>query len=257
MTTVLRPTTTVGRQRLPVAVPVAIALAWGAAIAVHITGHADAIDHDGLLGGEARPSSAAVVGYAGAWTAMVIAMMLPSAVPLVRLFAGASANQPHPRLVMSVFVCGYLAVWIVFGWLALSADAAAHQVFESLPWLDRRPGLVVAAVLAVAGAFQFSALKDACLRTCRHPAAYLLRHYRRGIPSAFRIGWRHGLFCVGCCWALMLVAFAVGMADVRWMAAFTALMTYEKVGRRGEWISRVAGFGLLGLAAAAAGSASL
>ena len=80
----------------------------------------------------------------------------------------------------------------------------------------------------LAGAFQFTALKDACLRACRNPASLIQRHYRRGTAGGFRLGARHGLFCVGCCWALMLVAFSVGVASLIWIALLTALMVHEK-----------------------------
>jgi predicted metal-binding membrane protein len=82
--------------------------------------------------------------------------------------------------------------------------------------------------------FQFSDLKDRCLRECRHPGPFLLQHYRRGAAGAFALGRRHGLFCLGCCWALMLVGFAVGVASLWWMAALTAVMVYEKTGRSGD-----------------------
>ncbi|MFN2625286.1 MAG: DUF2182 domain-containing protein, partial [Mycobacteriales bacterium] len=98
-------------------------------------------------------------------------------------------------------------------------------------------------------------LKDRCLDVCRHPAAFLLAHYRRGNREALRLGWSHGLFCLACCWALMLVAFAAGMTDLRLMAAFTALMAYEKVGRWGDAVARPAGVTLLALAAIASYSA--
>jgi predicted metal-binding membrane protein len=251
MTTTAPPSAT-PRRPLPVAIPAAIALAWAVIIAAFASGHADAIDHDALLGEGRPPTAAAVVAYAAAWIAMVAAMMLPSAVPLVRLFTGASANQPRPGLVLTIFVGGYLAVWTAFGWLALGLDGAVHAIVDTVPWLDTRPWLVAAAVLAMAGGFQFSSLKERCLRTCRHPAAYLLARYRRGGPAAFRLGWGHGLFCLGCCWALMLVAFAAGAIDLRLMAAFTALMTYEKIGRHGETVARAAGIVLLTLAAVVA-----
>ena len=105
-----------------------------------------------------------------------------------------------------------------------------------------------AATLGLAGAFQFSSLKDRCLTACRHPAAYLLRHYRRGPGAAFRLGWGHGLYCLGCCWALMLVMFAVGITDLRWMAALAALMAYEKIGRHGQAVAATAGVVALALA---------
>jgi predicted metal-binding membrane protein len=258
---------TIDRRRPPLAVPAAIALAWVTVIALHASGRAHTIDHDQLFGSGGQSghaghgghgdhggsggslSPATLVAYSAAWVAMVIAMMLPSATPLVRLFASASRTQVRPRLVVAVFVSGYVAIWSVFGWIALGLDAAVHAVVHNTPLLHERPYIVTASVLAVAGAFQFSSLKDRCLKSCRHPAAYLIAEYRRGIPAAFRIGSRHGLFCLGCCWSLMLVAFAAGMADLRWMAAFTALMTYEKIGRRGEAVAHAAGVVLLGLAA--------
>ena len=235
-------------RRVPVAVLVAITLAWAAALAAHATGNAQALDHDALLGDGTGRSLPAVAAFAGAWTVMVVAMMLPSATPLVRLFVVLSSDQPRARLAQVVFVGGYLAVWSLFGWLALTFDAAVHRAVEVWPWLDAHPSLVLAAVLAMAGAFQHSELKDRCLTACRHPAAYLLSRYRRGPLPAFRIGWHHGLFCLGCCWALMLVAFATGATDLRLMAGFTALMAYEKIGRHGELVARRAGFLLIATA---------
>lgn len=235
-------------SRVPVAAPAAIALAWLVIIGLHASGHGDALDHDALVGEQAQLSVGALAVYASAWVLMIAAMMLPSAVPLIWLFSGTSRQQARPGFVLGAFVSGYLAVWVLFGWLALGLDGVFHSSVEAAPWLDRRPQLIVAAVLALTGAFQFSALKDRCLTTCRHPAAYLLAHYRRGVPGAWKLGWSHGLFCLGCCWALMLVAFAAGMKDLRWMAAFTALMTYEKVGAHGKSVARSAGVLLLGLA---------
>lgn len=239
----------VDRPRVPPAVPVAIVLAWAVIIALHLSGHGDSVDHDALLGPDGHLEVTSVIVYAAAWITMITAMMLPSAAPLLRLFAGVARSQRRAGLVIGAFVAGYLAVWTVFGWMALGFDSAVHGAVEASPWLDERPHLVAAAVLALAGAFQFSSLKERCLNTCRHPGAYLLSHYRRGAGAALRIGWSHGLFCLGCCWALMTVAFAAGMTDLRWMAGFTALMTYEKVGRRGDAVARFAGFVLLGIAA--------
>jgi predicted metal-binding membrane protein len=241
--------TTPGRPSIPWVAPAAIALAWSVIIGLHVSGHGDALDHDALLGGRGHLTVGRIAVSATAWILMIAAMMLPSAVPLMRLFAGTSRRQPRPGPVLGAFVGGYLAVWVLFGWLALGLDGVLHTIVEATPWLDDHPRLIAAAVIALAGAFQFTALKDRCLTTCRHPAAYLLAHYRRGVPAAWKLGSGHGLFCLGCCWALMLVAFAAGMNDLRWMAAFTALMTYEKVGAHGERVARGAGVVLLGLAA--------
>jgi hypothetical protein len=147
------------------------------------------------------------------WCVMVGAMMLPSAVPLLRLFAEVSGRQARPRRLLACFAAGYLAVWALFGWAALAVDDGVHRVAHALPWLAAHPWLVGAAILGLAGAFQFSSLEDRCLTACRHPAAYPLRHYRRGPAAAYRLGWGHGLSCLGCCWALTLVMFAAGVAD--------------------------------------------
>jgi predicted metal-binding membrane protein len=239
------PTQTV--RRAPTGVIVAIVLAWAAALAARAGGHADLLDHDKLLG--AGGASLASFGvFLAAWIVMVAAMMLPSAVPLARLFRASSAHQPRPGLALAVFTSGYVVLWTAFGWAALSFDATVHRWVDALPWLSAHSTLVLASVLAAAGLFQFSALKDRCLQACRHPAAYLIAHYRRGVPAAFRLGWSHGLFCLGCCWALMLVAFASGMTDLRLMAGFTALMAYEKIGRHGVEVAQLAGVALIFLA---------
>jgi predicted metal-binding membrane protein len=108
-----------------------------------------------------------------------------------------------------------------------------HRVEDSSAWLSARPWLIPASVLALAGLFQFSSLKDRRLQECRHPGPSLLRHYRRGPGATLELGLRHGLFCLGCCWALMLLMFAVGVVNLTWMAALTALMVYEKTGQLG------------------------
>ena len=234
-------------RRAPTGVVVAIVLAWAAALAAHAGGHADLLDHDKLLGA-GRASLGSFGVFMAAWIVMVAAMMLPSAVPLARLFRASSAHQPWPGLALGVFAGGYVALWTAFGWAALCFDTTVHRSVDAWPWLSGHSTLVLASVLAGAGLFQFSALKDRCLQACRHPAAYLLAHYRRGVPAAFRLGWSHGLFCLGCCWALMLVAFATGMTDLRLMAGFTGLMAYEKVGRHGVDVARLAGVALISLA---------
>jgi hypothetical protein len=114
-------------------------------------------------------------------------------------------------------------------------DRASDEQFQAI--LDAyhgRLGGPLADLAGLAGVFQFSSLKDRCLTECRHPVAYLLRHYRRGPRAAFHLGWGHGLDCLGRCWALMLVMFSVGVADLGWMAALAGLMAYEKLGRHGK-----------------------
>ena len=168
---------------------------------------------------------------------------------MLRLFRAASASVTRPAAAFRAFVGGYLSLWGLFGAAAFVQDVGVHRVVDRTPWLGTHPWVVAGAALALAGAFQFSPLKERCLSRCRHPGAYLLRHYRRGTAAAFRLGWAHRLFCLGCCWALMLVMFGAGVANLWWMAALTALMVYEKVGRQGDQVAHLAGGVLLAVAA--------
>ena len=234
------------RVRAPRPVLLAIAAGWALAVTAELTGTAETLHHDTLIEGG---SAWAALLFLLAWQAMVAAMMLPSALPLIRLFDAVSRNQERPGLARGAFLAGYGAVWTGFGALALLGDSALHHTVDAIPWLSQRPWFVAGGVLALAGAFQFSDLKDQCLSKCRQPGPYLLAHYRRGPEAGFRLGFGHGLFCLGCCWALMLVMFAVGVAVLWWMAALTAVMVYEKTGRHGRALTPVVGIVLLGLAA--------
>lgn len=226
-----------------------IGVAWALALTAEVVGGAGSLGHDRLLGDGWLPAPVAAVLFLATWQVMVAAMMLPSSVPMVRLFEAVSVGQDRPGRAVAAFVGGYAVVWTAFGSIAFAADAVLHTTVERLPWLAGRPSLVTAGLLALAGGFQLSGLKDSCLRTCRHPAAFLLPRYRRGVPAAFRLGREHGFFCVGCCWALMLLAFAVGVANLAWMATLTALMAYEKIGRHGHRLVRPVGWALLACAA--------
>jgi predicted metal-binding membrane protein len=175
--------------------------------------------------------------------------MLPSSLPLIRLFYRAADSQPRPALAKSAFVTGYAAVWTAFGALAFVGDYGVHATVDRIGWLSAHPWLIGGSVLMLAGAFQFTDLKEKCLDECRHPAAYMLRYYRRGVREAFRMGRGHGWFCLGCCWALMLVSFAVGVANLAWMAALTLLMVFEKTGPHGERGVAPIGVGLMAFGA--------
>ena len=230
--------------RVPPVVVGAIAIAWTLAVAAEISGRGSALHHDALIEGK-LPYALALVLFLVAWQAMVAAMMVPSSLPLVRLFANAAAAQERPRAAMAAFLGGYAVVWTAFGWLAFVGDTMVHATVDRTPWLQHHAWLIAGGTLAVAGAFQFSRLKDRCLEVCRHPGAFLLRHYERGPSGGFAVGRRHGVFCLGCCWALMLLMFAAGVANLWWMAALTALMVYEKTGSGGRRAVPVAGIALL------------
>jgi predicted metal-binding membrane protein len=232
--------TIAGGKSLPPAIPLAIALCWSAIVAAQLAGAAEIVHHDGLI--EAGlPLSMALLLFGLSWQTMVVAMMLPTSLPMIRLFRMTSGAQPAQGRVLTAFLTGYALVGMVFGFVALGGDVMLHRFEDSSGWLSARPWLLPASALALAGMFQFTSLKDRCLRECRHPGPFLLRHYRRGPGAALELGLRHGLFCLGCCWALMLLMFAVGVANLTWMAVLTALMVYEKTGRLGQWVARYAG----------------
>jgi predicted metal-binding membrane protein len=247
--TAIAPAIPRGRRGAPRPVLLAIAVGWALAIVAEVTGKGHALhDHSAIAHGP--PLWAALLLFLVAWQAMVAAMMLPSSLPLIRLFEATSRSQEHVRRVRGAFLAGYVVVWTGFGALAFMGDVEVHRTVDaSWPWFSEREWIIGGGALALAGAFQFSDLKDKCLSKCRHPAPYLLGHYRRGETGAFRLGFGHGVFCLGCCWALMLVMFAAGVATLWWMAALTALMVYEKIGRYGDSIVRPAGAVLLGAAA--------
>jgi predicted metal-binding membrane protein len=224
-----------------------IAAAWLLAIVAEATGHGAVLHHDTLIEGGRFPLWLAFVLFLLGWQVMIAAMMLPSSLPLIRLFQRAAVSQPRAGVAEAAFLGGYVMVWTVFGTLAFLGDVQVHRTVDRLPWLHDRPELIGGAVLLMAGAFQFSGLKEKCLDQCRHPGAYLLRHYRRGVRAAFRLGRGHGLFCLGCCWALMLVSFAAGIANLIWMATLTLLMLFEKTGKGGNRGVAPIGFGLVAL----------
>jgi predicted metal-binding membrane protein len=214
-------------SRVPGPILAAVAAAWGAAVAAEASGIAGSLNHDTLLEGGPGLGPALLL-FLVSWQVMVAAMMLPSSLPMVRMFMAASAGVPDRGRALAAFVGAYAAVWSGFGMLAFLGDAGLHALVASSGWLASHDWVIAPSVLMLAGAFQFTPLKDACLRACRHPASFLRRHYRRGTQGAFALGARHGLFCVGCCWALMLVMFAAGTVSLIWMAALTALMVHEK-----------------------------
>jgi predicted metal-binding membrane protein len=229
----------------------AIAVAWAVAVLAEVTGTAGALHHDALNEG-GPPLWAALLLFLLAWQAMIAAMMLalePAVDPAVR-GGERETGAPDPGA-RAAFLGGYAAVWTGFGAVAFLGDVSLHHTVHAVPWLDARPWLIGGAVLALAGAFQISDIKDKCLSKCRQPGPYLMAHYRRGAEGAFRLGSGHGLFCLGCCWALMVNMFAAGAAMLWWMVALTAVMVYEKTGRHGEAATRVVGVALFGLAVVA------
>jgi predicted metal-binding membrane protein len=218
---------------------------WTLALAAGLTDRGGALDHDALIGRPAATGPLPLLLFVLAWQVMTGAMMLPTSLPLIWLFARASRRQPRPHLALVAFLAAYAAVWTGFALLALLGDTAVHAVVERSAWLGDRPWLISGLALLGAGAFQFSPLKERCLRECRHPLSFLMHHYGRGVRAAWDLGIRHGLFCLGCCWALMLVMFAVGVGNLAWMAGLTGVMLVEKTARWGRRLVPAVGTALV------------
>jgi predicted metal-binding membrane protein len=151
-------------------------------------------------------------------------------------------------MLTALVILGYLAAWLAFGVAAHAADWWLHQWFGHSSWLQHNPWVFGAAPLIAAGLFQFSQLKSRCLDECRSPLAFVIAHWgdgERPRMRAFRTGWSHGAFCVGCCWALMLLMFAVGTGSVGWMLLLGAIMAIEKNVAWGRRISTPLGLALI------------
>jgi predicted metal-binding membrane protein len=182
------------------------------------------------------------------WWVMMIAMMTPSAAPMVLLHAtlvrrgSAAGTGANPSLPTMAFVAGYLAIWLVFALIATSIEATLERFYFVSPmsmWSES-PALTGTLLLA-AGVYQFTPLKAACLDSCRSPIEFLSRHWRSGMRGALQVGVVHGAYCVGCCWALMLLLFAGGVMNLIWVAGLTAVVVIEKLASWGFIFARVFG----------------
>jgi predicted metal-binding membrane protein len=190
--------------------------------------------------------------YVAGWVLMTVAMMLPTVVPLLVIFAGITTGRADRSLLLALLVIGYLSVWSVFGLLAHVVDMGLHAIATSNALLSFNGWIVSVLVLAMAGLFQFSRFKYRCLDKCRTPFSFINEHWRGRAErrQSFLLGVHHGLFCVGCCWAIMLLMFLVGTGSVGWMLAIGAVMATEKNVAWGKRLSAPLGFGLLVASAA-------
>jgi predicted metal-binding membrane protein len=189
--------------------------------------------------------------FLAGWTLMVLAMMLPTATSLLGAVARLRPERSSARKVQILTAAGFLTAWAAVGYLFRALDVTFHATLDSLGSAQPSPDLVTASALAFAGAFQFSSLKHRCLTACRTPSSFVYRHWRGERPDrdALRIGSAYGWSCVGCCWALMLVMFALGAVNVAWMLAIGAVTALEKQAPAGPRLSAPIGVVLLGTAA--------
>jgi predicted metal-binding membrane protein len=185
--------------------------------------------------------------YVSGWVLMIVAMMVPTVLPLIAIFARMTQGRADRGILIALLILGYLSVWAAFGLLAHAADTALHAVVAGNAFLTFNGWIVGMIVLGVAGAFQFSKLKYRCLDKCRTPFSFVNEHWRGAAVrrQSFMLGVHHGIFCVGCCWAIMLLMFVVGTGSVGWMLAIGALMAIEKNVAWGRRLSSALGIGLL------------
>jgi predicted metal-binding membrane protein len=222
-----------------------VGAAWVLTVLIAVSGSPYMVDHDGVLGERDFSRPVAMLLFLGSWQLMTAAMMLPTSLPMMAMFLRVARRHPRPRAMFLVFNLGYFAVWTGFSVVALAHDAVIHQVVDRVAMLAEHQYLIGGALLILAGAFQFSSLKERCLDSCRNPVAFFLSFYAPGSRGAWRTGLRHGLFCLGCCWALMLTMFAVGVGSLAWMTALTGVMLIEKTARFGKRLAHPVGFALI------------
>ena len=217
----------------------AVGCAWLSLLVWDVSPYARYLDHDWTRLGIAADLCAALPNgevlvpgllYVGGWVLMTAAMMLPTTMPLVALFRRLTLRRPDAPMLLALLLGGYLAAWLAFGLIAHLLGLVLLQLVRQSPWLTFHGWLIGAAILLLAGLFQFSSLKHRCLDECRSPLPFVLSRWhglRPHLDSA-RLGFAHGVFCVGCCWLLMLLMFVVGTGSVGWMLGLGALMALEK-----------------------------
>jgi len=178
------------------------------------------------------------------WVVMMVAMMMPAAAPMIVMFATIRRRRTaegRPAVPTVIFVLGYLVVWTIYSGVAALAQAGLHAVALLSPAMAATSPLLSGGLLVAAGVFQWTPLKRACLAACRSPLSFLMTSWREGRAGAFMMGLRHGLYCVGCCWALMALLFVAGVMNLLWVAAIAVAVLVEKVVPRGDVVGRLAG----------------
>lgn len=242
----------VRRERIVVALSLAliVLLAWLYLIAD--AAHMNRAAPPATTSGDATFASAVEVAAVGflMWSIMTIGMMLPGAAPTVLLYAALARKSADRRKVLpsvSVFVAGYLVVWIGFSLAAalmqLGLERAALVSPTSMTTIDPLGGLVLIAT----GIYQWSRPKSACLIRCRNPLEFFLIRWRVGAGGAFRMGVEHGAFCLGCCWLLMLLLFVTGVMNLIWVAVIAGFILVEKLLATESRVSSIAGFALVAI----------
>jgi predicted metal-binding membrane protein len=184
------------------------------------------LHHDGGVGSLPIEIGLFVAG----WVLMIVAMMLPSSIPLVLTFGALVRRRRRPGQLIALLLAGYVVIWGGFGLAAWVLDRGIHAAVDASPWLATHTQVIIGTTLLVAGLWQFSPLRDRCLEECRSPLGFVINRWRGTSErrESFAMGLAHGAFCVGCCWSLMLVMFGVGLGSVAAMLGLGAITAVEK-----------------------------
>lgn len=183
---------------------------------------------------------------------MMIAMMLPSATPMITTFATINRKQAEqeaswqPLVSTLYFALGYVVMWLVFSFVATLAQWGLHEAALLSERMTSRSPLFGGLLLLAAGIFQWTPLKQVCLRHCRSPLGFIMTEYRTGYVGALRMGVKHGTICVLCCWFLMALLFVGGVMNILWIAGLAGYVVLEKIAPKGLWLGRVVGVLLIG-----------
>ncbi len=178
------------------------------------------------------------------WTEMMVAMMIPSAAPMILMFASVNRKRradERPFVPTGIFLLGYLAAWTGFSALAAVTQWALHSRALLSPMMASTSPILGGTLLCAAGVFQWTPLKNACLTHCRSPLSFLMTDWREGKSGAFAMGLKHGAYCTGCCWFLMALLFVAGVMNMWWVAIISVLVLLEKAAPKGLWLGRIAG----------------
>ena len=178
------------------------------------------------------------------WSVMMVAMMIPSATPMILTYANINRKrhlERRPFGPTSIFVLGYVAIWVGFSLAATILQWLLHSATLLSPMMVTTSAILGSVLLIAAGLFQFTPLKHRCLQHCRSPISFFLNEWRDGRFGAFRMGLKHGVYCLGCCWILMTLLFVAGVMNLLWVAALAVLVLLEKIMPSGPSIARVTG----------------
>jgi predicted metal-binding membrane protein len=205
------------------------------------------LDHEYLGAMTISSAPVAMPLFVGGWTLMVVAMMLPTTLPLIALFRGIVRKRPDSLQLVVMLLAGYIGVWAGFGLIVHLGDWGLHSLVRMSSWMTANGWAIVAGTLVLAGVYQFTSLKYRCLDECRSPYSFVMGHWRGLSPrgESLKLGIHHGLYCVGCCWSLMLLMFAVGHGSLAWMFLLGVVMGAEKNLSWGRKLARPLGIVLI------------